>query len=365
MRERSIHPRRTSILVVVLAAVLIAVPAASAASAGYDPVGSGTTTLRFEGSFLSFLRANRIKLAAVAPASIRGGALVLPVAGGMLDPTSGKGTIDTEGALILESPRRKVPLRRIVVKTKHSPLIAKVGGSQLKLAASSRLASGREGFGSDFSARNLKLSAKVATRLNKKLRPRLPFTAGQAIGSIVARTQPQTVAILEGNRAMVEFAPDFLAKLNALFVAANPIFPAEHSGPQFTLPIIAGGAISPDAALGTLKSGGSIEFLQLGSNAQVLWHEFWFELAPRLASPELDAEPAPPLGGKAGRLGALDLGAGAVTADPRARTIAEAGAALTLPAATAELFNQAFAEGREVFAPGEEVGVLGFTAQAH
>ena len=92
--------------------------------------------------------------------------------------------------------RKRVPLRKIALKTKHSPLIAKVGGSQLKIATSAKLSSKREGFGTFSAAKALKLTAKVATRLNKKLRPKVPFTQGQPLGTLTANAQPRLVAIL-------------------------------------------------------------------------------------------------------------------------------------------------------------------------
>jgi hypothetical protein len=51
-----------------------------------------------------------------------------------------------------------------------------------------------------------------------------------------------------------------------------------------------------------------------------------------------------------------------VTADPRARRIALTNAPLTLQAATAQSFNEAFAEGRAVFGAGEVFGVVSFGA---
>jgi hypothetical protein len=51
--------------------------------------------------------------------------------------------------------------------------------------------------------------------------------------------------------------PAFVNKLNSLFVAVNPIFPAEHPG-SFDLPIF-GGTISPDGSLGRVETKGSLE----------------------------------------------------------------------------------------------------------
>jgi hypothetical protein len=153
-----------------------------------------------------------------------------------------------------------------------------------------------------------------------------------------------------------------VAKLNGLFVSVNPIFPAEHAGPIFTFPIIVGGAIAPDASLGTLRTGGDVEFLQLGAG-QVFWHEFWLDLGAKSDSAEVDVEPTPAFPGKLGRIGVLDLGPPAVSADPKARTVSVSGAPLALQAQTAKTLNEAFAEGKEAFAAGEAVGSLSFAAQ--
>ena len=348
-------------MVAPLFALLALAPLAHAA---YDPLGAGTTKLTLEKSFLSFLRADGIKLTAKAPAKLKGATLTLPVSGGSMDPTSGQGTIEQEGALVFEADRKKVPLRDITIKTKHSPLIAKVGGSQLKVATSAKLASKRDGFGTDFSAKALKLSAKVAERLNKKLRPNIPFKAGMAIGSSASKAQPLTVTILETGRATLVLDPAFIAKLGALFVSVNPIFPAEHSGSTFTFPIVIGGAIAPDASAGTLRTGGDMELLQLGGG-QVFWHEFWLDLGARADSAEADIQPSPPYAGKTGRIGILDANTAVVSlsSDPAARTIGLSGVPLGLQAATATTLNQAFAGGKEVFRAGEAFGSLSFTAQ--
>ncbi len=347
------------VLLALLALVLVPAPA----SASYDPVGSGTTKLTLDKGFLAFLKKDGVTLGANAPARLRAGTLVLPVSGGLLDPTVGKGQIEGPGALVFKG-RKKVPFKDITVKTTHSPLVAKVGGSQLKVADSGRLSFKREGFGTDFSAAKLKLTAKVAERLDKKLRPKLPFVAGQALGTLASKTQPRTIAVLEAGRATVVLDAGFLAKLNALFVSVNPIFPAEHSGPTFTFPIIIGGAIAPDASSGTLRTGGDVELLQLGGG-QVFWHEFWLDLGARVDSAEADLQPSPPYAGKAGRIGLFDANTGgsAISSDPGARTIAVAGLPLTLQAQTAATLNQLFAEGKEDFRPGDPLGTLSFTAQ--
>jgi hypothetical protein len=65
---------------------------------------------------------------------------------------------------------------------------------------------------------------------------------------------------------------------------------------------------------------------------------------------------------KLGQLAALQIGAGSVTSDTKARTIALT-APLLLSAQTADAFNGAFAQGKPSFSPGEPFGALSFTAQ--
>jgi hypothetical protein len=335
----------------------------SAAHAANDPLGSGRTQLVLDKRFGAFLAKDAVKLTAQAGAKRKGRVYVLPVIGGSLDTTVGKGEIDQEGSLVFQNARKKVPLREITVKTKHSPLIAKVGGGQLKIANSSKLSAKRAGFGSEFTAKALTLTAKVATRLNKKLRPKVPFAEGQPLGTLISNAQPQLATVLETGRASFTFDAAFLAKLESRFVSVNPIFPAEHQGPVFTFPIVVGGAIAPDGSAGTLRTGGAVELLQLGAG-QVFWREPWLDLGARSDRAEVDVEPTPAFPGKLGRIALLGLAGGAISSDPRARTVSLSAAPLTLDAQTAATLNEAFAEHKEVFKAGELAGTLSFTAQA-
>jgi hypothetical protein len=352
--------RQTAAATTLAALTLLA--AAPTAQAIYDPLGSGSAKLTLDKRFASFLEKDGITLTASAGARRKGTSFTLPVTVGNVDPTVGQGEIDTEGTITFQNDRKRVPLRKVVVKTKHSPLIAKVGGSQLKIATSSKLSSKREGFGTAFSAKALRLTAKVATRLNKKLRPKIPFVQGQPFGTLASNAQPRLVTILDQGKATLVFDSAFLAKMDGLFVSVNPIFPAEHVGATFTFPIILGGQLAPNGSEGTLRTGGSVEFLQLGAG-QVFWHEFWLDIGAKSDTAEVDVEPTPAFPGKLGRIGVLDLGATTVSSDPTARTIAISGAPLTLQGQTAKTFDEAFAPGKEPFKAGEAVGALSFTAQ--
>ena len=334
----------------------------SVANAAYDPIGGGTTKLSFEGGFLSLMRKEGVKLSATAPAKLKGSTLILPVEGGKEDPTTGKGEVQHEGSLVFARGKRKVPLRNIELKAKRTPLFAKVGGSQLKLATTKKLISTREGFGQGFTAKGLLLTEKVATRLNKKLRTGKLFAEGMSLGSLRSSTTPQKVAILPQGQATLIPDPAFLAKLKALFVSLNPISPAElQPGPVLKFPIAVGGQIAPDASEGTLRLGGAIELLQLGAG-QVFHKEYWLDLGAKSTSAEVDLEPTPAFPGKLGRIGVFAIGGGSVSSDPKTRTLSVSGAFLTLTAEAAQEFNQAFAAGKPTFGAGEAFGSLGFGA---
>jgi hypothetical protein len=354
-----------------LVAMLVAMSAllafAPLAAANYDPLGSGATKLTLDKSLLALLKANGVKLKAVAPARLKSGVVSFPVSGGKFDPPAAKGFVKHEGALVFSVGSRQVPIKAPQLKTtsKHSPLSAKVGGSQLKLATASSLKASRSGFGEKIAVTGLDLSAKLATRLGKKLRLREVFKPGLPLGKTSTTVAPQTVTVLGQGRASLTLDPGFQAKLGSLFVAVNPIFPAEHPGP-FTLAIF-GGTISPDATQGTVETQGSLEFLQLGGG-QVFWAENWLEMAGGALSPEVNLQPSPPFGGKVGRQGvaSFSLAGAKAAADSNARTITVEGATLTASAQTARTFNEVFAKPQNkdnVFAAGEALGSLSFVAQ--
>jgi hypothetical protein len=335
-----------------------------AARADYDPLASGTTKLSLDKGFLKLLAQNGVKVSAVAPAKLKGNTAVFPVSGGKFDPTSAKGTVEHEGALRFSSPAGSIPLRALQLKTtqRHSPFSAKAGGGQLKIAQAKSLAVTRQGFASKVKVTKLSLSQKLATRLAKKLRLRGVLKAGQPLGSAITVANPQTITVEGKGRASLTFDPAFAAKLDSLFVAVNPIFPAEHPRP-FTLQTF-GGVIAPDGSQGTIETLGALEFLQLGGG-QVFWKEATLDLSAKALAAEVEVLPSPPYVGKAGRVGVAAMGAGSVVADPRARTVTVNGTGLSLDAGTAALFNEVFArpQGKDaVFVAGEAVGSVSFVA---
>jgi len=352
-------------LLAVLALVLLSLLAPSAKAVEYDPVASGATTLTLAPAFARLLASHHVSVQARAGAKRHGRAIVLPASGGEFEPLRGAGTVESEGTIVFVAGKHKVPFRDITFKTKSSPFYAKVGGGQLKVAKAGKLSFKREGFGIGFTATGLRLSAKVATRLSKKLRLGKAIGAGQQIGTMVSRAQPATVHLLAKNRISLALDSGFVAKLNKLFVSINPIAPAElGSGPTLSFPIEPESALAPNGSSGLIKSGGAVELLRLGS-AQIFWREIWLEPSLTTLTSEVDLEPSPPKAGKQPPGPLLSLGGGQVSADPFVRTISASGEAAVLTPATADQLNSSFSDGKTTFVAGETVGTVSYTAQGH
>jgi hypothetical protein len=363
----SIRAPLTSLLATIAVLGGVLGPAPSASASTYDPVSSGKTILTLAGPFLRELRSHGVRLAAGAPATLKGASASFPVSAGRLDPVDAIGTAESEGALVFSAGGRKLPLKEPQLKTsrRNSPLAAKFGGGKLKLASSSRLATERSGFGFLAKVTQIRLSAGVATRLDKKLGLGRLLVGGELLGNARTEALPETVSILAQGNVSLELAGDFQAKLASLFVATNPIFPAEHPG-SFTFPI-AGGDLAPDGSSGALQGGGAIEFLQLGGG-QVIMREPEVELGSAAAlSSESELLPSPPYPGKLGRAPALGLSGGSLSSEPAARAIGLSGATVALTASTAAQLNEAFAKPQgksDLFVAGEEAGTLSFMAAA-
>jgi len=347
-----------------LIAMLALVPAS--ASASYDLIGSGTGKITLDKKFSKLLKGNAIKLSGRKGAKVKGRVVTMPAVGGKADPTVKKAEIDFGGELFFAHEKQSVNIRAVTLKTKPSPIFAKVSGGQLKMVKASKVTLKRDGFGNQFVATNLKLTQKTAVRLNKKLHVEV-FEKGQKLGSLKAPTQPKSVAVLPGGNVTLSLDPAMVAKLDANSTSVNPIFPAEHVGPVFTLPIVAGGQVAPDGRSGTLRTAGSMELLHLGAG-QLFWKEAWFDFGgPFVTSEEnlVKLEPAGTFGADLGRVPYVDLKVpgGGFTTNPDALTMSVAGAVLTLQAETASLFNKGLAEGKEEFHAGEALGTVSFTAK--
>ncbi|MGN6201003.1 MAG: hypothetical protein ACTHNY_01170 [Solirubrobacterales bacterium] len=314
--------------------------------------------------FVSLLKSKGVRLSAEAPATLSGRVVRFPVSGGKVDPTTGQGTVEHEGALVLRAGSRRIPIRFLQLKTtrRHAPFAAKVGGGQLKLASATKVAFSRHGFAGKVKVSGLRMSQQVATRLEKKLRLRGAIPEAQPIGSAVTVADPAAIFLQGRGAVALSLDPAIVDKLKSLFVAINPIFPAEHVGAPFSFPLL-GGTIAPDAGSGTVEADGSLELLQLGGG-QVFIRLPRLEMNTSLATAELDVEPSPPYAGKVDRtpFATISLSGAGRSANAAARTVGVENGILALTTTTADAFNQAFAEGKPTFGTGEVLGTIGFTA---
>jgi hypothetical protein len=356
---------RLLLLTLLAAAALLG--AAPTARATYDPVAGGATKLELDASLQRTLRSHGIGLKAVAPATLKHGVVSFPAVSGKFDPTAGRGTVEHEGAILFVSGRRKIPLKALKLRTsqKAAPFLAKVGGGQLKIGTTRSVSVSRRGFDERVQVSTLSLTAKVAVRLGKKLRQPSLFRQGLKLGSAVTSVFPDTVTVLQRGSVSLDLAPGFSQKLQSLFVAVNPVFPAEHVGAGFTFPIF-GGDLSLDASKGKIDALGSIEFIQLAQR-QVFWTEPVLDLDAQVLSSALNVQPSPPLRGEleSALVGPTVL-TGPAEPSPSTRAISVR-QNLTMDAGTADVFNEAFAKPQGidgVFSPGEAIGTLSFVASA-
>jgi len=346
-------------------ALALCAPAAPAARATYDPLASGQATITLAPSFRAALSQEGLVLSGRKGARVKGQrTVVLAVRGGEADPTIARASFELGGELVLSGAGKSLPLTFLTVNSKPSPLYAKVGGGQQKVAKAKRASFVRSGFSYGYVAKGLTLSEKTAIRLDKRLKVDA-FEGGQPLGDLKVSATPTTVTILSQGKATLTLDPDFAAKLSSLFVSRNPVFPAEHLGDTFTLPIAGAGQLAPDASQGTLRTNGAIELLQLGAG-QLFWQELWLQPGQGVALAEAELDPSPPYPGKEGQVGVFALGPGQVSSSPSARTITVSGAPLTLTALSAQNLNEAFSRplGKgDLFAAGELAGTVSCTAQ--
>jgi hypothetical protein len=274
-----------------------------------------------------------------------------------------RGRSNYGGALKISRGGRSLLLKGLVLKTtaRRAPLAAKVGGGQLKLGLSRPIAVSRSGFGIRAAARGLRLTTNFAVRLDHKLGLKRVFRTGQPLGASLSQVEPRLASIAQSERAYFSLAPGFLAKLNERHVSLNPIAPAELFGGAFQLPIL-GGRIAPDGSAGTVVSSGSIEALQL-TGGQIFWQELALEIDSGVTSAETNVQPSPPYPGKVGSVPIATFALTSVSPDRAKRTISISGS-LAVGATGAAHMNQAFAQGKPAFVPGEAMGTVSAVVQA-
>jgi len=372
--------------VAALVALLALAPFASAAS---DPLASGTTTITLNKNLLKKLKKAGVKVIKVSPGTVKGRKVALPVSGGSLDPTNGKGTIEHSGGIKFKHGKKSAVVKVIVLDTNTNALKAKVAGKSMKLASVSGVSVARNGFGANVTVGTMKITGKAAKQLNKKLgftgkhKKKAPFKSGKALGPALSETQPKTVTVLPGNNASLVTSLPTDAKLAKVLVEIETVAPAIETAPlppTFAFPI-GGGTIAPNGNGGIVQTTGGLKLHQVFVPTEVettmTLSAIYVDLGAKTATVEVTVESkgiSPKLNlGPLGRSSIADISLTGATikTDPSARTVSVENASASLQAVTAETLNSVFVEpfegitktSAEHFVAGDPLGSFSFTAQ--
>jgi hypothetical protein len=294
-----------SIVAAALIAMLVIVPLASAATP--NPISSGSTTITLKSSVTKSLKKAGAKISAVKPAKIKGSKITLPVTGGEVEATTGKGTIAHGGGLKIKAGKKTVAIKSISVNSKSSSVSAKVGGKTVKLATLAGVSATRSGFGNSIVAKKLKLTSAGAKALNKALAPKptkgqkkakAMFKANTVLGGSSTQAEPETDNVLSsGNMTFVGDTTAF-GKLAKAGVTIETIAPTTLTGTTAVSPLN-GGTISPAGTTGTVTSSGGLKLTQKltlthqthpEANTSITLGSIGVDLAAKTASVEVIGE---------------------------------------------------------------------------
>ena len=205
--------------------------------------------------------------------------LNLPIASGSVDPISGAGTVQVNGAFRAKrgKGKAKVKITRLSLGANGGPgsIAAKVGKSNV--GAFATLSGGtvaRNGFGATISNITAKIAGKGAQALNRAFSPTKGkgakksaggrVKAGQPLGTIVSiTTDPLAVEVVPGTGTLTlktALMGAFASKLpqhciEPLSGGVAPIPPATQAVADFTFPV-SGGTATPDFSAGEVVTAG-------------------------------------------------------------------------------------------------------------
>ena len=142
---------------------------ASAASAASESLTGGATDLNLTKGFKKKLSGNHVKVLASGSGKVSNGTVELAVSGGSIDTAAGQGTIEHGGGFKLKRGKRTAAITGVKIELADGAVIAKVANSAMKLGTLGPVSYTRNGLTVNVSSGGVKLTAKAAKRLNKKL----------------------------------------------------------------------------------------------------------------------------------------------------------------------------------------------------
>ena len=255
---------RRGLIAVGLAALACTLGLSGIATAGPDQLKGGSVVIQLQ-------NARGLKL---KPKSLN-----LPIASGSVDPISGAGTVQVNGAFRAKrgKGKAKVKITRLSLGANGGTgsIAAKVGKSNV--GAFATLSGGtvaRNGFGATISNITAKIAGKGAQALNRAFSPTKGkgakksaggrVKAGQPLGTIVSiTTDPLAVEVVPGTGTLTlhtDLGGAFASKLpqhciEPLSGGVAPIPPATQSVADFTFPV-SGGSAAPDFSAGEVVTAG-------------------------------------------------------------------------------------------------------------
>jgi hypothetical protein len=337
-----------------VAAALVALLAlAPLASAAPDPVAKGTTTLTLNKGFAKYLGTFGIKVSATGKAKVKGAKAILPVTGGSVDPTNGKGTLTHSGGLTFKAGKSKASLKAIELNTKKKVVTGKLGGKKVVLAKIAGASSSRNGFGANLIAKKVKLTPAAANALNKALgfaggKP-LPFQKNKLIGSSKSEEQPSTTTLVPGGNMTLALNSELATKLSNVKANINTLPGTTVLGNNLYSFPITGGTFAPNGKAGTVQSGGGLSLAQnlKLSNGTTLDTTIglggvWYDLQAKTLTVEVSATSTASKElnlGALGRSSVADVTIGGVIADPKTRSVAVQNSSAVLQPLSGEVLN--------------------------
>jgi hypothetical protein len=268
----------TSILLAVVVFLFLCPPVSGAPL----PTAGAQTTLELAPALRRSMHRGRVKVVALAPATVEGATMTFP-GKGSVDPITGQISITCEGGLAFRRGRRVVRMGELELDTAGGSLEANLGSGEMGVATTSFVA-GSEGFGTRAGSNALHLTGAVAHLLRVRLhlppkhrRPRAAaggrrrhdvakrrskrvFTRGRSLGTVSVVAQPGTVAIVPGGDLTIVLDPTIAAKLRDVEVHISGGAPIGGSEPDLFHFEVTGGSFELASQALSVAGGAVIRF---------------------------------------------------------------------------------------------------------
>lgn len=206
------NSERALIKTVLVLAVLALVPAAGAQA---ETLEGGSAQLQLNAGLAKKLKQEGVRLTAVKPAQAKGRSLTLPATEGSFDSRYGSGYLYLGGGFKWRAGKKVATLRRLLLSTEKHSLVAVLNGSKIKLAEFSPQQPTLTGFDFTAAVTSMKLTARGAATLNRKLGLHGVFKAGHSLGAVTASGRLEYLQVTGGDITLT-IDSAFRAKLQSI-----------------------------------------------------------------------------------------------------------------------------------------------------